>query len=73
MAVKKKVGAGGEPQVRVERIVMPAIRKHKGYKFLVLVKRAYTRREAEMAVLKCFAMRQPDSFEFHLRRMPKQA
>jgi hypothetical protein len=56
----------------VRRVVIPAVLKPKDYRFMVVVKRAYTRRQAELALLTCFSLRAPDYCEFNLRRMPKQ-
>jgi hypothetical protein len=63
-----------KPQSRVGSgtLVRPAVQKPNDYRFMVVVKRAYTRRQAELALLTCFSLRAPDYCEFNLRRMPKQ-
>lgn len=40
----------------------------KDYKFTITVKKATSRKDAERALLVCFASRNPDSREFHLHK-----
>jgi len=46
----------------------PKIRKEKEIRFSLIVKGAYTGAQAERAILRAFASRQPDGMEFFLSR-----